>query len=64
MSNIFAYSQIIPLGAFAVAIASSVCHAWIKTSRQENEMKLRTMEHEQKMKAMELDMARNNAVEK
>lgn len=60
MSDMLAYSQIVPLGAFAVAIAYSVCHAWIKTSQQEADMKLRTMEHQERMKAMELDIARSN----
>lgn len=61
MSDILSYSQIVPLGAFAVAIAYSVCHAWIKTNQQENDLQLRTMEHQEKMKAMELEIARNQA---
>ncbi|MCH8621077.1 hypothetical protein [Undibacterium sp. TS12] len=61
MSDMLAYSQIVPLGAFCVAIAYSVCHAWIKTSQQETDLQYRTMEHQEKMKAMELEIARNNA---
>ncbi|MFZ6775938.1 hypothetical protein ACO0LD_03835 [Undibacterium sp. Ji83W] len=61
MSDILSYSQIVPLGAFAVAIAYAVCHAWIKTSQQEADLQQRTMEHQQKMRAMELDIIRNQA---
>lgn len=62
MSDILSYSQIVPLGAFAVAIAYSVCHAWIKTSQHETDLQQRTMEHQEKMKAMELEIARSQAV--
>ncbi|MCH8621073.1 hypothetical protein [Undibacterium sp. TS12] len=61
MSDMLAYSQIVPLGAFCVAIAYAVCHAWIKTSQQDVDLQLRTMEHQERMKAMELDISRNNA---
>ena len=61
MSDMLAYSQIVPLGAFAVAIAYSVCNAWIKTNQQDTDLQHRTMEHQEKMKAMELEIAKANA---
>ncbi|MFZ6875852.1 hypothetical protein ACO0LF_27600 [Undibacterium sp. Di27W] len=61
MLDILSYSQIVPLGAFAVAIAYAICNAWIKTSQHETELQQRTMEHQEKMKAMELEIARSQA---
>ena len=62
MSDILAYSHIVPLGAFCVAIAYSICHAWITTKKNEADLQIRSMEHEAKMKSMELEISRNNAV--
>ncbi|MFZ6746733.1 hypothetical protein ACO0LC_26195 [Undibacterium sp. JH2W] len=61
MLDILSYSQIVPLGAFVVAIAYAICNAWIKTSQHETELQQRTMEHQEKMKAMELEIARSQA---
>jgi len=53
---------IVPLGAFAVAIAFGGFAAWRKVRehelRHEFELRQKEMEHQQKMKEMDLEMAR------
>ncbi|PXX37911.1 hypothetical protein [Undibacterium pigrum] len=61
MHEIFFSPYVVPLGAFCVAIVYKLCHVWSAAQKQEADMQQRTLEHQEKMKSMELEIARVNA---
>jgi len=67
MSDLLLTPYVVPLGAFAVAIAVTGFAAWRKVREAElshdREMRLREMEHQIRLKQMDLDAAAGRAAQ-